>query len=289
MGWIYENGNWIKKKMPYPDVIINLIGPITEKQQKVKNSLKQKCKFTSYSVGNKMRVYKKISKGEIFADYLIPTVKIENEMSILNFLDKFSKVVIKPYSGNKGRNVYFAERKHSEQIILTDSDQVKILHNSDFLPYMKTLISVEKYLIQPYIVCKTKKGLAFDFRIHVQKNGRQEWETTLIYPRISGTSKLISNINRGGYRGELLPFLLDEFGAESYKIKEQLEQFSFTFPGHFESLYKHDFDELGIDVGLDQKHKLWIFEVNCKPGSKHREFEVAKRLLPYAVSLSPSK
>ena len=42
---------------------------------------------------------------------------------------------------------------------------------------------------------------------------------------------------------------------------------------------------LGIDVAIDQNGKLWIFEVNWRPGAKHREFEVAKRLIPYCIYL----
>ena len=55
---------------------------------------------------------------------------------------------------------------------------------------------------------------------------------------------------------------------------------------HFEdSIPIIRFDELGIDVGIDDKHKLWIYEVNWRPGSKHRELEGAKNLVKYAEYL----
>ena len=140
----------------------------------------------------------------------------------------------------------------------------------------------QKYLIQPFIECKTKTGLTYDFRLHVQKNGLGKWVIGLIYPRISGNHKLISNVSSGGYRGELNSFLQEQFDQEYYNVKRLLEQFALSFSAHFEELYNKPLDELGIDIGIDHEHKLWIYEVNWRPGSKHREFEVAKNLVKYA-------
>jgi hypothetical protein len=97
---------------------------------------------------------------------------------------------------------------------------------------------------------------------------------------------MISNISSGGYRGELSPFLKDEFGEEADKIKGFLERFALSFSSHLDTLYEHPFDELGIDVGIDYLERLWLFEVNWRPGSKNREFEVAKRLIPYCHYLA---
>ena len=80
-------------------------------------------------------------------------------------------------------------------------------------------------------------------------------------------------------------FLKEQFDSEYFNIKRLLEQFALTFSAHFEGLYNYSFDELGIDVGIDDKHKLWIYEVNWRPGSKHRELEGAKNLVKYAEFL----
>ena len=140
-------------------------------------------------------------------------------------------------------------------------------------------------MVQPYIECKTKNGLSCDFWLHVQKNGSGICEITLIYPRVSGDNKIVSNVKSGGYRGKLIPFLQEEFGDDYLNMKRLLEHFAISFSHHFESLYLNKFDELAIDVGIDENKQFWIYEVNWRPGSRHREFEVAKRLIPYAVFL----
>ncbi|MGV2487727.1 UNVERIFIED_CONTAM: YheC/YheD family protein, partial [Bacillus mycoides] len=73
-------------------------------------------------------------------------------------------------------------------------------------------------------------------------------------------------------------------------IKRYLERFAVTFSNHFNSLYKDIlFDELGIDVGIDKDQKLWLFEVNWRPGVPNifnLELDVARNLVHYARYLA---
>ncbi len=285
-GWVYDNHEWIRKEMDFPDVVINSISPRNEKQRKIHKLLKENCLFTSFPVGNKMRVYKKIKKAKQFSNSIIPSHRIREGKAALKYFETHNTNVIKPLSGNHGKKVLFVKRLENEIYHVIDGNNSYNFLKDELTHLIDNLISVKKYMLQPYIECKTKNGLTYDLRLHVQKDGRGEWGITLIYPRISGTNKLVSNISSGGYRGELEPFLIEEFGDNYLTIKHLIEQFALSFPKHFESLYKYEFDELGIDVGVDSSQKLWIFEVNWRPGAKHREFEVAKRLIPYAKFLA---
>lgn len=288
-GWVYHHGDWAQTVMDFPTVIINSCNPKTKKQSSILKQLKKFAILTSYPVGNKLKVYKKVLKAKEFSSYLIPSAPLNNPSELITFLKEHSLVVIKPINGNKGKNVLFIEKLNEPLLYkLKDGQKVLIFHQEEIEALITTLIREQKYLFQPFIECKTKAGLTYDFRLHVQKNGRGLWEITLIYPRISGNAKLISNISSGGYRGELEPFLLDEFGEESERIKAVLEHFALSFSTHFDTLYEHSFDELGIDVGIDTLQRLWIYEVNWRPGCKQREFEVARRLIPYCNFLANS-
>jgi glutathione synthase/RimK-type ligase-like ATP-grasp enzyme len=283
-GWMYEEGNWIQKQFDFPFVVINSCNPKTENQSKILKKLKKHAIFTSFPVGNKMKVYKKVKKAKVFASYLIPSTTLLKSDEIISFLKNQPRAVIKPLSGNHGKKVFFIE-KTEEQYKVTEGFNIMYMNEEELSRYFQTIITAQKFLMQPFIECKTKNGLTYDFRLHVQKNGKGKWEITLIYPRISGNAKMISNISSGGYRGELASFLEDEFDEDAKKVKERLEDFALTFSAHFDTLYEHSFDELGIDVGIDANQGLWLFEVNWRPGSKNREFDVAKRLIPYCKYL----
>lgn len=283
-GWMYEEGNWIQKRFDFPAVVINSCNPKTENQTKILKKLKKYAIFTSFPVGNKMKVYKKVKKAKVFASYLIPSTILLKSEELIAFLKNQPRAVIKPLSGNHGKKVFFIE-KTEEQFKVTEGFNIMYMNEKELNIYFRPIIAAQKFLMQPFIECKTKSGLTYDFRLHVQKNGEGKWEITLIYPRISGNAKMISNISSGGYRGELASFLEDEFDEDSKKVKENLVVFALTFTTHLDTLYEHSFDELGIDVGIDANQRLWLFEVNWRPGSKNREFDVAKRLIPYCKYL----
>ncbi|HSV10846.1 MAG TPA: YheC/YheD family protein [Hanamia sp.] len=284
-GWVYEKGKWVEKKMEFPAVIINSCNSKTKQQSEVLKKLKEMVIVTSHSVGNKMKVYEKVLMGEKFASNLIPSRNVKNPKDVIVFLEKYPKVVMKPLNGNHGKKIFFI-KKQADLFQIIESTFTENYYQNEFESCIANILATQKFLIQPFIECKTISGLTYDFRLHVTKNGYGEWENTLIYPRISGNSKLISNISSGGYRGELLPFLNDEFGEDSSKIRRILEEFALSFSTHFDTLYEHPFDELGIDVGIDHNKKLWLFEVNWRPGAKNREFDVAKRLIPYCRFLA---
>lgn len=285
-GWIYERGKWTRKEFKLPNVIINMSAPKTIEQTEIYKQLKNMTLFTSYPVGNKMKVYNKILKAKKFNHYLIPSVQINNSKDVATFLNMYNKAVIKPLSGNKGKNVFFIERMSHQSFIYTEGSNKNTCSQRELMSLIENLTEDRTYLVQRFIESKTKVGLTFDYRIHVQKNGHGKWEINLIYPRISGSSKMTSNISSGGYRGELISFLNEEYGEDWLTVYQLLEEFSLSFAEHFETLYKYSFDELGIDVTVDHDYQLWIFEVNWRPGSKHREFEVAKRLIPYCIFLA---
>lgn len=54
------------------------------------------------------------------------------------------------------------------KLIGTESNVFSFDEMRDFV---SDRIRQELYLVQPYINCKTKEGIAYDIRLHVQKNG----------------------------------------------------------------------------------------------------------------------
>ena len=288
--WIFKDGNWIQQNVHFPDSIINRGAPQTKEQSIILQGLKKTIPFTSHSIGSKMKVYKKIKEGRLFANYLIPTLSVSHFEKVLPFMKKYTRTVIKPNSGNKARSIYFITLLEDDKVHCASGLDETIYSLQEFKEFFIKLVSKEKYLIQPFIESKTKAGLTYDFRLHVQKNEVGKWVTNLIYPRISGNQKLTSNISSGGYRGELIPFLMEEFGEQYFDVKQLLEHFALSFVTHFDTLYPHrSFDELGIDVAIDQNHRIYIFEVNWRPGSKHREFTVANNLVKYAKYLAETQ
>ncbi|PNK22560.1 alpha-L-glutamate ligase [Bacillus thuringiensis] len=289
LGKIYENGQWIEQEFSFPDVVYNVSVHLTNNNQMIFDYLYNKIPFTSHSVGNKLNVYNKIKKGEKFKEYLIPFDKLNNINNFFDMINHHKKVIIKPISGHQGKGIIFIE-KHSINYSLKNSERILWINQKELSNFISNKIQEEKYIVQKFISCQIKSGHVYDFRLHVQRNGEGKWVITSIYPRIGPLESIVSNMASGGYSTYLDVFLKTEFDKDSYNIQKYLEQFAIQFSNHFNSLYENVlFDELGIDVGIDNNQKLWLFEVNWRPGVPNifnLELDVAKNLINYAKYLA---
>lgn len=287
-GFYYDNGKWLEKEFPFPDVIINHVGPITKKQRAIYNKLMKLVPFTSNPVGTKLTVYNKIKKGKEFVDYLIPYQKLKKPIDVLEFLEKHPQIILKPLSGHHGKGIIFIE-KIDENFIIKTNDENLILNRIKLYEYITKVQEKNKMIIQKYINSKTNTDEPFDIRIHLQKDENGKWINTKIYPKVGFSNKVITNLSSGGKITLLKTFLESLYGKEYFDMKKYLEVFAIQFANHFESLYKHKFDELGIDVGLDENNRIWIYEVNWRPGHIFIEFNAAVNVIKYAKYLASLK
>ncbi|HJV31795.1 MAG TPA: YheC/YheD family protein [Bacillales bacterium] len=296
-GFVYEKGEWKERIMPFPDVIYNDGSP--EKLSKSKDiieKLKETIPFTTQSLGNKWNINERLKEGKEFAQYLIPSNILKTMDDIIRFLKNYHEVIIKPIDGRKGQGIYFIKTTESGYIVNKNSVD-NLLTKDELYQLFEPLLQNTTFIIQPYICSKTKSGQAFDFRLHVQKNGEGRWVITTIYPRIAPAGTIIANINNGGYTNYLEPFLKQEFTkAEAFNIKRTLEHFALSLAHHMDELqmlkYQEVIDEIGIDVGLDQEHKIWIYEVNWRPGCPpafYLEMDVVKNSIQYAMYLAKNQ
>lgn len=289
-GKVLEEGKWQEKTMPFPDVIYNAGSP--EKlsiSKEIINRLRKEIPFTTNSIGNKWNVTRRLKEAKEFAKYLIPSEAVTNEEQFQKFMATYKKVVFKPVEGRKGKGIYFISKVGTGYDIQQDT---KIEHYT--LAQLKAFLTERfaegAYIVQPYIQSTMKSGQVFDFRIHVQKNGEGKWVITTVYPRVAPSGSIIPNINNGGYTNYLEPFLALEFQREAFNMKRTLEHFGLSLARHLDDIQMSKFgeviDEIGIDVGVDEHQKIWIYEVNWRPGCPpafYLELDVVKHTIQYAV------
>ncbi len=289
IGKYYENGSWIEKEYPFPDVIYNASYPLTSKAEKIVDYLYDRIPFTSHSIGSKLSVYKRIQRGKEFHHYQIPTIELTNPNILLDMINLYSKVVIKPTVGHQGENILFIE-KEDEHFKLNEAGKIVTLTKKELLDTVTLKMKEKDYIVQRFVTCRIKSGHVYDFRLHVQKDGEGKWVITSIYPRIGHKGSITSNIGSGGYTAYLDRFLQNEFHDDWFNIKRELEHFSLSFANHFDTLFAGSpLDELGIDVGIDENKRLWLFEVNWRPGIPiifNSELDVARNTIHYAKYLA---
>ncbi|MCL2563766.1 MAG: YheC/YheD family protein [Oscillospiraceae bacterium] len=290
-GYQYADGKWENTVSPYPDVIYNTNSFSRDKQMDAAERLSQKVPFTSYSIGSKVTVYRNLTRYKKYADYLVPSEQISSAEQFFVFLEQYPEIVFKPSWGNKGMDVYYVKKEGGALRVRYGAEEARY-DTAQAAEFVRSRLEQDDYIVQPYINCRTKTGVPYDFRLHVQKGHAGKWVNPIIYPRISSNGSIVCNIGQGGYTSDLTGFLQREFGAQHYDIRKYIELFSLQLAAHMDDiqqeLYGEELNELGIDIGLDEAQRIFVYEVNWRPG--HPPFtninlSVIQNTIRYAMHL----
>lgn len=286
VGETFEDNRWIQKVYSYPDVIINSMSPRNQEERSVEQQLRKEIPFTTNWIGNsKLDVFKKIEKSNELSQYLIPYHLISSTEQILDYIENYKHVVIKPIAGRQGNNIFFLKQIERRYLIKEGSNE-KYFTKEEFVSKLKKLLVEKNYFLQPFKQFITSEGNPYDIRVLAQKNGRGQWEIPLMYPRIGSSKGLISNISQGGYISTIDAFMKKEFLDNSVELHEKIQQVALDMVKHINSFFTVSIDELGLDFSIDNNGKLSIFEINTRPQTRFFQLERAKNIIAYARYLT---
>ncbi|WP_438446137.1 YheC/YheD family endospore coat-associated protein [Gorillibacterium sp. sgz5001074] len=223
--------------------------------------------------------------------YLPKTVKLARPGLPAEWLRTAERVFLKPLSGSQGKGAAMAERLPSGyRVRARDSTNRSIERtfrdSAGLTAWIRSFTGNRKYLLQQYLELQSGDGTAWDVRSLVQKNGQGLWELTGMAVRLGGTGSITSNLHGGGDAFEVLPFLERQFGSDrAADIAGKLRFLSERIPPALEASNGR-MAELGIDLGVDRNGRVWIIEVNTKPGRSvfHR---LQQRQESYRAALHP--
>src|SRR5690625_802409 len=277
----FRNGEWKRVIVPFPDVINNIgAGRLSQTYRKLQRIIP----FTTFGVGNKFTLPKRMLKLRKFAELLVPFAVCTSEESIYKFIEKNNHVVFKALGSNRGENIYFVNKKGSRYVIL-DQLKERILSEGEFQQFIARIILAEagSYIVQRYIHTRTKADEPYHFRSHVQKNHNGDWQITHIYPRIGSVKSNLSNIATKGRVEDFPTFLRNEFGNKQGAVYEKkIRELSINVTKHLDKLYGMGLNELGLDFAIDDKGKVWMHEANNGAKTAYHEEKRAVNYIAYA-------
>lgn len=276
----WQTESWERVTEPFPDVINNVGGG---RRTHAERKLRRQIPFTSFHVGNKYSLPKRIVHYRDYAELLVPFKVCTDEAMIHNFLEENNSVVFKALAGNRGENIYFVTKKGNRYTML-DQKKQQILNQDAFHEWLQTIIFNKKgsYIIQRYIHTRTRNDEPYHIRAHVQKDKEGKWHLTHIYPRVGNRRSNLSNISTEGRVEDLLTFLENEYGEQGKKHEQAILKLSMDLAWHLDKLHGLALDELGIDLAIDENGRYWMHEANNGPQTAYHEEKRAVNTIGYA-------
>lgn len=298
VGWYYENNGWKKGKLLLPNVIYNRIHSRRVEASPLFEQFKHQIAFAGIPVFNeqflsKWEVHKVLFNESHLHPYL-PNTELFSKEEFPTFLRQSGGVFIKPVSGSQGRNIMKATLLPNHKISVENSTSGwnKEFQIEPFFQWFQTRYPLSTFIIQEAIPLLTYDNRSLDFRILCHKDYQNQWSVTSAVARVSAPQLFVSNLARGGELLKPLQALREAFDQQNSQVLLQLmKEISLEAAQTISQSQPGLIAELGIDIGIDQKGKPWIIEVNSKPSKNFEEPQgtirpSAKAIFEYATSLA---
>ncbi|MFC4775766.1 YheC/YheD family protein [Paenibacillus sp. GCM10023252] len=180
--------------------------------------------------------------------------------------ERYPSVFFKPTGGTGGSHIVRIQ-KRSEGYRYQKDAKKQVYPSIDALhDKLKSLSSSRPYLLQRGIQLEKIGKRKFDIRVMVQKGSDGKWVSTGIFMKIGRSRRVATNYHQGGKIGMFRTTMRGAGYSEAstLSLEKELKQLGLSVGKHFDRQLG-GFRELGLDVALDQKGRLWILEVNTRP------------------------
>ncbi len=288
-GYLFENSKWQQGLFPIPNAIYNRIGSrnfeSTKPFQQFSAFLQEKnIPYFNHCFLDKWETHNTLISFPEMLPYLPNTTLFNDYETFIEKLTIYNCIFVKPVFGSQGRQILRIETDKNRYVVnySSFSQEVRNHFRSSYLLYQRLCdrLNNQPFIIQEGIDLIHIDDRPLDFRILCIKNSDQKWKVVSSVARISQREKIVSNLAKGGEQKrplDVLSQLYDEKLAKQYvKLMGELAiEVATLISDNYEGL----FGELGIDIALDKKGKLWIIEVNSKP-SKSDSIEITEQIRP---------
>lgn len=268
---------WERRIVPFPQVIYDRCFIRTTVERKFHRQCIDRFRaagvpLLSSGLKGKWAVQAALQRNQELVGLLPETIRLDRMETLAHWLSNRNHAFLKPLSGSRGRGTIqisvqknglytMNARDHRNHPLHIQQADVPSLFSS-----IRSLIGQREYLLQPDLGLTCQEGRAFDIRALVQKDSAGEWTLTGMGVRRGQPGSATANLHGGGTAEEVLPFLVKQFGSQQAdRLHHQLLHAVRHVPETIEHAFGR-FYELGIDFGIDRLGRLWLLEVNSKPG-----------------------
>jgi hypothetical protein len=273
-----HGARWIKVQRPVPPVIYDRCFYSGRSQYlRYKQAINRLRRLKSVrcilcGLSGKWQVHEMLNGHPKLRSYLPETQQLADIRQVTEWLDQRGSCVLKPNAGSHGKKILRITKLEAGGYEVSGRDALNRPLSAAFdalpqlLRWLNAFVSYRRYLLQESLSLTTSTGRSFDVRSLVQKGGDGKWQLTGMAIRLGRPGSLTANIHGGGESRPLLPFLREQYDeAIAEVIVSDLEMLSRLIPLQLEKQAGPLF-ELGIDFGIDRDGRVWILEVNSKPG-----------------------
>ncbi|WP_058301637.1 YheC/YheD family endospore coat-associated protein [Gorillibacterium timonense] len=268
-----DDGSWSHRMYPWPQIVIDRYRRPGNDYMKIRTS--SLFRYANNRFTNKWRITRMFMQESKLARWMPETIEYSGA-GLNQMLKKHSLLYIKPGNGTGGSSIVRLKRTKAGYAILGRSRTLTKInrHFASFAELkgwldqwtVKQSIRNGAFMIQQGVDLSLVEGRVTDARLLIQKTETGVWDITGMGMRIGAVGSSTSNLHGGGKAASFESVVEKRFGSEkAAEIRKECHELARTIvqviESHFDPMM-----EFGIDIGIDVQGRVWLIEVNPKPG-----------------------
>lgn len=303
-GYFPTEKGWKSAWYGWPDIVIDRYRyyPVPKHHLYLPFRKQNWFRYANSRFSNKFRVHQVLEQDPALVRWLPETLPYSRDtLSVM--LKQHGIVYLKPTNGTGGRSILRVEKQQDGYLLHGRTKQQG--RSSERLSTLSALCKRmeywmehekngrEQFFLQQGLQLALVPERTVDARLLVQKDGSGLWKLTGMGFRIGPRSSSTSNLHGGGKALPAASFLTERFGLdEAMRIIEECKELAIQMVTRIEQQYG-PMMEFGFDLGIDVKGRVWMIEINPKPGrdifrqlgQNERYVQAVRRPLEYALYL----
>ena len=270
----------------YPDIIDNDVGYLNSELYN-EFTLSNSIPFIYYPLGNKYKIYKRLSQILHIKNYLLPFKRTKNPLEFLDFLKYYKTIILKPIK-NSNNNIIKLNYLNNGLISVNDSNAIYIGNDNDLVNHI--LVNILNNDLYDYILMQNVDFIinnkSFDITFHVSRSFKKSWRIAASFARywlfkfndVNKTDRFVID--------NAMNFLMNYFNDNSIGrlIFEQMKSLSYLIAERLQDFYPdHLINAISINFGITSDQRIYILEVNSNPTTTWYQLDHALMHLQYAL------
>jgi hypothetical protein len=263
----------VRRTLPFPNVIYDRGVKFKQSQKSTVKWIREKFRddpeiqlINNVEYLGKWQLYERLNKYWESSRFLPQTVRYTSLNDLTDMLRKHRIVFVKTFYGSRGREVMSIERENKHYKIMYYQKGIQRLYADtiqQIAKYVQKFIAKKPAIIQQGIDLVTFNDRRLDLRVLITKDGRGKWKVIYNQANVAKSDATITTIGKDfrNYK-DIYPSLSVKTSilpTDSY-IRRNTIRIAKIIEKEFGSL-----GEMGMDMAVDQKGKLWFIEANSKP------------------------
>ncbi len=236
-----------------------------------------------------MRIASKWLKHRVLAEYPsirkhLPETHLYTNASLWNTIRRHRSVYLKPVVGSGGNGIIRIIRKNESSFLVQKGmNKYPVKSKQSLFRLIRRLTGPKRYLVQQGINMISIQNRPLDYRLLILRP-RADWEIIGTMGKWAAPGKIVTNFVRGAKPINLCSSLKRSIGYNNGECANMEERINLLGMGVAKTLgNRYRMRDLGLDIAIDKRGRLWILEVNTGPFYKLFRYHHNRSLYPKIV------